>query len=499
MKNIIKLIVIVSALVAVASCDLALTPKGSITYNPGDQIITSRTDLEGFEANVMSSLRSLEYGDYDIPADVMVDYFNATSDYGNNYGSIHRTDDTFTAGDYDSEYSWENPYLLIKNFNIFIEGAQSVPSDLINDAAVARGEAYFGRAFAYLHMARIFGKAYSSSAGSDLCVPIVTAYEQNERPARATVAEVYAQIKLDLDSAALLLAGKTGAVRAQRPTIDAVNALYARYFIDIKDYNNAASSATKVINTNNYSLSSTAEEMEKEWINDEGNEPILQYFASTTEGVGIHEAYTLSSAGDYPLYYRPYFIPSKKLIEAYEEGDLRLAQWFNNETPVFMTGSYYNVEQPEFYTFVKYYGNPKLITGLPNSQQAIKPLLISEMYLIAAEAYANAGNSAEAQKYLNILQEKRGATKTSGTLDNVKNEWYKETVGEGLRMSCLKRWGDGFNGRAPQDGASNIVMKGTHFDAKNMSANDYHFQWPVPTYEIQTNLNLVQNEGYEVN
>ena len=73
----------------------------------------------------MSSMRSLEYGVYDMVSDVMVDYFNALSDFGNNYGPVHRTDDTFTTGDYEIEDNWAGPYNAILHFNIFINGAQN--------------------------------------------------------------------------------------------------------------------------------------------------------------------------------------------------------------------------------------------------------------------------------------------------------------------------------------------------------------------------------------
>lgn len=501
MNKTIKILTSGLVLASAVSCNLDLVPKGSISYNPGQQIITNESDLKGFEANVLSSMRSIEYGVFDIASDVMMDYFNATIDFANNYGTVHRADDTFTTGDYDSEDNWENPYYAIKNFNIFIEGAQEVPDGLQDNAAIVRGEAYFGRAYAYLHLARHFGKAYSANASTDLCVPLVTVYEQTARPERATVADIYTQIKKDLDSAAVLLANVQGAARAQKPTIDAVNALYARYYIDIKDYGNAAASAMKVISTGKYSLSSTADEMEAEWINDKGNEPILQYYASATEGSGTHSAYTnMSKNNEYGLHYRPYFIPTKTLVDSYEDGDLRLAQWFDGEAyPCFHVSNLYNDEtKNQFKVFVKYFGNPELYTGNPNSRQAIKPLLISEMYLIAAEAYVNAGDNTSAKTQLNTLQTKRGASATAATIENVKKEWYRETVGEGLRFNCLKRWGEGFNGREMQTGAQSlgVCMTGVAYEQKVFAANDYHFQWPVPKYEMQTNLNLIQNEGY---
>ena len=501
MKKSITIFAAGVVLATAASCDLNLVPKNAITYEPGQQIITSESDLNGFEANILACFRGLEYGVFDIASDVMSDYFNAASDFGNNYGAIHRTDDSFSASDYDTEDNWANPYSYIKNFNIFIEGAQSVPEGLEAKAAIARGEAYTARAFAYLHLVRHFAKPYSANANTDLGVPVVIEYDQTARPERNTVAEVYAQIKSDLDSAAVLLAGVSGSARAQKPTIDVVNALYARYYLDIKDNANAAASAMKVINTGKYAISSTAEEMWNEWRNDNGTEPILQFYASTQEGTGGHSAYVnMSNDPEKGLYFRPYFIPSEKLVASYEEGDLRFAQWFNGDTyPSFHNGGWYN--EPgnlQYYTFIKYFGNPALVSNpaIPNSSHAVKPFLISEMYLIAAEAYLNAGQTEQAREQLNVLQTRRGATPTSATADNIQKEWYRETVGEGLRMSCLKRWGQGYSERPSQPGAEFVVATGPAYAPKSMPASDYHFQWPIPTYDMQTNLNLVQNDGY---
>ena len=500
MNKTLKYISAGAILAMIASCDMDLVPKGSISYNPGDQIITNQSDLTAYRANVLACFRSLDYGDFDIVPDVMVDYFNAASDFGNNYGPVHRTDDTFTTGDYNTEDNWEYPYSYIKNFNIFIEGAKVVPAELKAQADVARGEAFLARAFAYMHLARHFGKAYSpETASTDLCVPLVTVYNQSERPARATVAQVYGQIKSDLDSAAVLLASVPGEVRSQYPTIDAVNFMYARYYLDTRDYQRAAEYATGVINTGTYALSSTAEEMTAEWLDDEGTEPVMQFYASISEGQGGHSAYTGMAVTDGVTHYHPYFIPSQKLIDAYDEGDIRFAQWFDGgDYPSYHNATWYNKDETDYYVFKKYFGNPDLYSSTaPNSAQAVKPFLISEMYLIAAEAYLEAGSAANALTYLNALQEKRHATLSlTATEENIRNEWYRETVGEGLRFSCLKRWGEGFSGRPAQPGAGMVVNTGSAYTEKVFASDDYHFQWPIPTYEMQTNLNLVQNEGY---
>lgn len=502
MKNIFKYtLVTLAAASMLTACDLDLFPVGSLVYNP-ESVITNETDLTGFEAGVIAQFRGIAGGGVlDEPQDIMMDYFNALGDYGNNYGGVHRTDDSFSADDYDSRDNWRYPYLAIRHFNIVINGAQTVPDGLQAKAAIARGEAYVARAYAYLHMIRLFAKPYGSSSSTDLGLPIILKYDQTERPSRNTVKEVYDQIKSDLDSAAVLLAGVKGEVRAQKPTIDFVNAMYARYYLDTKQYAQAASAAEKVIGSAaGYKLAATAEEFAAEFVEDNGKEPILQFYGSLQEGgYGEHTYYAnmaIDSEEGHGQYYRPYFIPTKKLAEAYGEGDLRNSWLTDGSVPIYENGSWYT---SEFKVFKKYSGNPALrTTDLPNTRQMLKPITIAEIYLIAAEAYAGAGNSAKATECLNALQTARGAEATSASTANIQNEWYRETVGQGLRISCLKRWGLGYSGRAPQDGAASagVVITQPNFIDKSMPANDYHFVWPVPKHELQVNPNLVQNEGY---
>ena len=494
-KSFIYMIAAVAIASVLSSCDMNLKPTTSIAYVEGEPLMISASDVSEFENGILSSFRSMFDGVYYQTQEVMVDYFNASADYGNNYGAVHRMDVDFTDGEYNTRDHWSGHFGAIKNYNIFIENADNVADDLKEYAQFVKGEALFCRAFSYLHLARHFGKPYGSSSSTDLAVPLVTVYDQLDKPARATVAEVYAQVKADLDAAAAILAGETGEARADYPTIDAVNALYARYYLDIKDYSNAASYAEKVINTGHYKLASTEEEMKAEYTNDEGEEPIIQMFASKSEGYGTNDIYTLTNnASDKGLNLRAYYFPTKKLVEAYDKDDLRFKQWFTNEIPNFVQGTYH---EGEFYSFVKYYNNPALNSGnVPQARHARKPIKISEMYLIAAEAYAQAGNSAKAKEVLNALQTARHATLTEGTMDAVKNEWFKETVGEGLRLNCLKRWGDGMAARTPQDGAALLIMTGAGYEQRTIPAGFAKLTWPVPTYELQVNPNLVQNEGF---
>lgn len=497
MKNLVKYTLAVAAsAIMFAACDLNLVPNSAVAYEEGGVLIQTTANLKAFETGILSSFRGLQMGDYINAEEFQFDYYNAVVDYGNNFGSLHRCDYTFTSSDYDVEDMWAGNYSAIKNYNIIIASADNVPENLAKDAKILKGEAYFFRACSYLTLARHFGPMPSVDAEA-LCVPLVLKYDQNEKPSRAKVGQVYESIKSDLDSAAFYLMNVKGAVRAQKPTIDAVNAAYARYFIDMKDYANAAKFAHLVIDTGTYMLAATEDEMIKEYVNDEGTEAIYQVFGSKTEGTNACNYWTQSGSDEKGVdghVFRPYFIPTKTLINSYEPNDLRFITWFDNTQTVLVSGVYHN---GEFYTFIKYWGNPSLVTSpIRNGRQLPKPFKISEMYLIAAEAELSTNPSA-AKKDLNSLQAARGASITDATTETVRREWYRETVGEGFRMSCLKRWGIGFNGRPAQDGAKNIVMTGDAYDQKVFEANSIYFQWPVPSYEMKINSNMEQNPGYD--
>lgn len=492
--------------IVLTSCNMNEAPTYAINVEEGDSLINSKGSLELMENGMLASYRSCQYGEFSQAEEIQCDGFNAATGYGNNYGGIHRSDDSFTADDYYTRDFWAYNYSAIKDYNIFLSSLEMfkpASASLQAEAKVCRGEAYFLRAASYLQLVRHYAKAYNAStAATELGVPVVLKYDQNEKPARKTVKEVYDQIKLDLDAAAADLATVKGSIASQKPTIDAVNALYARYYLDIADYKNAVIAAMNVIkSTAGYRLSSTAEEMTAEYVKDAGTEPIMQLYASLSEnGSGTNSVYTQAAyhAGAGIVYFKPYFLPSGKLVDAYERTDLRFTNWFS--------GSYYTYlgkfTRGKFYSLIKYLGNPELRSGnTPNARQKVKPFMIGEMYLIAAEAYFKDNQADNAKTVLNLLQTARGASATSATMANIQNEWFKETVGEGLRLSCIKRWGEGFTARYGQKGAidNSAIVAGDNFTGKSISADDFHLVWPIPTYEMKVNSNLKQNQGYGSN
>jgi hypothetical protein len=308
--------------------------------------------------------------------------------------------------------------------------------------------------------------------------------------------EISANIALNSDRPNLNLAGQP---KALAPTLDAVKALKARYYLDIEDYDNAASYAMDVIDSEaGYALSASLQEMENEFMTDTGNESIIRLFATPSEGaVGCTIFTSVNSTDNEGKFFSPLFIPSQTLVNAYNNSDLRKQTWLPVDMyPVKVQGTLYN----GIAMFTKFIGNPSLQQG--NNEDGAhycKPLMISEMYLIAAEAYAQAGNEGDAEAILKELKTARKAGDMTGTImEEVKLEWLRETVGEGQRINCIKRWGDGLGARPAQRAAENIVMNTpvTDYTGRELAADAHTLVWPIPSYEIKISPALVQNPGY---
>ena len=175
---------ILTVLVAI-SCNLEQYPTSAVVYEEGSRIIATRDDLLAFEAGIMYFYRAVHGGGNNITEDVMLDGFNASAGFGNNYGSVHRLDDSFTSSDSYVESYWDNNYIVIKNYNVLIDALDqeiNVPSGSENLAKIVQGEAYFFRAEAYLNLVRHFSPDYDPDVDSEYGVPVVLHYDLVERP-----------------------------------------------------------------------------------------------------------------------------------------------------------------------------------------------------------------------------------------------------------------------------------------------------------------------------
>ena len=521
MKNTLRNILLGGLVVAMtASCDLNLTPTTNITYEEGTPLLLTKRDVAEFQNGVIASYRGLHYGSSWQTVEVMTECFNATVDFGNNYGFVHRLGSGFLASDDYTTGIWANHYGAIKNYNIALAQCEMVEDEaLLPSVNILKGITLFCRASSYLTLARHFSADYDpATAATELSVPLILVYDQLHKPVRATLEEVYNQIIDDLDEAEALLeeAAENGPIvlnnnpaegtvnlygqpKAPAPTVDAVKALKARYYLDVHEYEDAAAYAEEVISSEaGYALSSSLQEMNNEFMGDVGNESIIRLYASKSEGaVGCTLYTSVQSTSDEGKFFQPTFIPSQVIVNAYNNSDLRKQVWFPVDMyPVKSQGTLYT----GIAMFTKYIGCPTLQSG-ENEDGAhyCKPLMLGEMYLIAAEAYAQAGDDAASAAILAELKSARKAGAAEGdAMEEVKLEWLRETVGEGQRINCIKRWGDGLPARPAQKAAQDIVMSTPESDytGRTLAADAHTLVWPIPSYEIKISPALIQNPGY---
>ena len=498
MKNILKTTLVAAMALLIASCELDLTPSTSISQQDAFKSIS---DAAKFDNGLAHRYRACFYGIFSLTNEVQSEYFNASVDFGNRQGQPHRSDDNFTADEYNMRDIWQYSYLLVVNINNLLENIEKIElsADEQAEANIYKGNAHFYRASIMHELVRRYAPMYNpSSASSDLGVPVITSIDLGLKPARNTVAEVYAQIASDIAAAKQLLAGVTGEAGAIKPTIDAVKALEARVALYKQDWATAASISAELIKSGKYALATNVEEMEAEWVNDSGAECMLQLYTDKTEtnsvspepGYGSNENNIYLGFSTSIKKYIPDFIPTQTTIDWYEESDLRGQVWFK-ELPVYLSATDYNLV-----LFAKYWGNPEYETapGRAYSQRP-KVFRLGEMYLINAEANAMNGNAAAAKEALNALQTARGASLTEGTMDAIKAEWKKEIIGEGYIIDCYKRWNEGYSGRVPQ--VMNAIQQGPSFNEKVCEAGFKKFVWAIPDEERKVNDNLVQNPGWE--
>ncbi|MDE1191463.1 MAG: RagB/SusD family nutrient uptake outer membrane protein [Arachidicoccus sp.] len=499
MKNkIVKNILMLSIILSGAACkkQLDLSPYGTIALSQSFQTIS---DAKSWDNGFYSSLRGNVQGGYILNQDFQADQTNASLDFGNNYGSVHRWGTDFAATDGALSGPWSAFYVALKNINLCIENFPTIKTTSTVDSASLNqylGDAYLARAYYYSELVIRFAKPYeSSSAAKDLGVPLVLTYDVNEQPARATVQETYDQILSDIAQAKTLLAGLAGSQSTTTFNIDVATALEARVRLYMQDWAGAMTAANALISGGKYPLATTQAALNSMWTNDISTEVIFQSHLSEPNELG-------NANGTYYLNYNsangrydPYFIPTQAFLNLYSSGDYRIGAYFSSE-PCTISATNYTL------TLVnKYPGNPNLWTGsVTNYQNAPKIFRIAEQYLIYAEAAAETGsNDAKAQAVLNELRTARNAPALSGLtgtslLQAVRDERTRELAFEGFRLWDLKRWHQGFTRGTPQN--LNAIMQGESYNLLTIDADDYQFVWGIPTNDIQTNPNLVQNTGW---
>lgn len=507
MKKIIFTLLLAGGLLT--SCDMDKKPFGSLDDTTALQSVN---DCYRFRNGLYSSLRAITAGSYLYFPEIQMDIFQGIVGNGNREGNFSNGD--IISSDSDIESFWASMYTRINSANYLIEkidGLLETGEWTDDDKATLKryeAEALFTRAYCYYWLADHFCETYSSAnADSEgMGLPLVSVYnptaDRSKYPGRSTQNETYAFIEADLEEAysELLAYEKLDAQAAPAQNASYVNsntvlALQARIALLKGDKKTALSKAETVINCGVYALTSAAD-YKKLWSEDTGTEVIFRPFMSNTElGSSTGSAFLSDSeeSADY--------IPCFNVLEMYDDNDVRFDAFFTPYTNLKSNGSLIAA-----YAFNKFPGNESLKTSSArNFVNMTKPFRLSELYLIAAEA-ANSDNQTEkANKYLNDLRSERitdyeSVSLTGSTLTQaIRDERFKELIGEGFRISDLRRWKQGFT-RDSSYPINPVVTDAFVAAGKSVSyqAGDHRFVWPIPSDEIQVNPQLEgqQNAGY---
>lgn len=353
---------------------------------------------------------------------------------------------------------WSNCYQLIKNTNNAISGleASTTLTSTVKDQLL--GEAKFFRAYAYFYLVNLFGDV-PLQLRDDL-----HAFEDATLP-RTPAQQVYDQIIADLKDAESKMAITYDATASPRGRANkaAASALLARVYLYQKDYQNAESYATKLLQSADYGMPTP----DKNFINS-SNEVILQL--GNQAGVTTFGSNYITTATVTPGYTLPDAVYNS--FETTPTVDLRRTNWTSSKT----------VSDKVYYAITKY----KVSSGAGSEYHVM--LRLAEQYLIRAEARANLGKLAEARTDVDAVRNRAGLAGLHINLTQaqlllaIETERLHEYFGEyGHRWLDLKRTNRATTVLTPKK--------------PNWQSTDVLF--PIPQAQILINNKLTQNPGYE--
>ena len=349
------------------------------------------------------------------------------------------------------ETQWTDAYETINVANNVLSALDRIEDPEERDRI--EGEARVIRAALYFELARLFGQPWNAGdPASNPAVPLVLeptrSITEDDNLTRNTVQEVYNQVLTDLTTARDLLPANNGT------SIDTyvASAFLSRVYLMQEDYPNAASSADRVLQAEQFQLAPTfagafnnVEDI-PEYVfaiqisSQDGANDLNTFYASSTDGgrgdINIQSQHLnryadADARGDF------FYVDSGT-------GDIRTQKWQDDE-----------------------------------ADGANLPVLrLAEMYLTRAEANLRAGSTVGAPPVddVNAIRTRAGLDPVSTvTVEDVLRQRRLELAFEGNLLHDLKRTGRSVGTLS--------------FDAEELV-------YPVPQRECDANPEITQNSGY---
>lgn len=499
------------------SCDMEVKVPGAINQ---DDAITNIERLGEFRNQSYNILRSVTAGSWVTDPDLQADYYIGLR--GNGGRTSRQIQGGYVASSSEPSGKYQSIYSSMKHINFaIVEGQKLIDNNVIDADEVVVAERYIGemkftRAYLYYYLFDHYCQPYSASIadmegyGCQLVTVYDPAISVSQYPGRSSMNKTIELINGDLsDAYDALVAWEAVDASNLAPNASYLNsatvrALQARVALLTQDYQNAFDYADDVVNGYSaYFALASGDDYVNMWSTDASNELLFVPYVDKAEA---------SSAASffYTYNYTPEFatrvncVPTMEWLLQYETGDVRFDAFFTGKVMTI------DAQKTAAYILNKYPGNASLNVdpAVNDYLNKAKPFRLSEMYLIMAEAGYELGKS-DAVDYLNELRTNRidGYTPEAltGTAlrDAIRLERGKEFIGEGFRLSDLRRWGLGFS----RDAEYGVMAAGTvdvatlfvDLDASTVyTPGDYRYTWPIPYDEIQicAALSGQQNPGY---
>lgn len=166
-------------------------------------------------------------------------------------------DYTRSASSTMTEYAWELGYRTIGNCNLTIEMIEALGNERTDKHTVTMGENYYLRALCYFLLVNEFAQPYSNNPTQNPGLPLKLNSNPDDLPqSRSTVAEIYDQIVKDLTDAITYMTLPAGMSPKQNiyATKEAAQALLARVYLYMENYDGAYDMADAVIKSGRFEL-----------------------------------------------------------------------------------------------------------------------------------------------------------------------------------------------------------------------------------------------------
>ncbi|MBU8882305.1 hypothetical protein CBW16_11610 [Flavobacteriaceae bacterium JJC] len=433
MKNKIVLLILISLLNSVTACREFLEEKSDTKLVTPETLQDNQALLDRI-SNVL--------GDNSISGEISADdIYMSDSDYnGVSYEADKRLytwqPDLVARG---SGNDWRSCFSRINTCNTVLHNLDQYQ---IANAENVRGQALTIRASVYLEATQIWCLAYNkNTANTDWGLPLRLSPDVNIPSVRSTLQQTYDQITTDLHAAVALLPNQqVSPARASKATALGV---LARAYLYKGDYANALLYANTALAIHpqlmNFNQLNTTDSYP---IKEMNVEVLLPTFIAYSPVLGTNVAK----------------IPAS-LYQLYNNNDLRKAVYFKSNAvgEILFKGNY---------------------TG--NSTRS-SVLATDELYLIAAESYAQLNDLDKAMMKLNQLLVQRwksgtfvnfSASNKAEALDIIYRERRKELLFRGIRWADLKRYN--------RDGRNITLQRTVNGQTYILPPNDLRYAIAIP-------------------